>query len=177
VGTVTASMTGDDAVFFRIDGVETLAEVSFPPQVRTMPSGELGADTASGSATLTIQQDGSANFQGHAHDSGFFGGQYLVAMWFTDVLDDQGRTIMFVREHDIAGTIGGGDSRDDDWSIDGPSDPAMKKYVSDHCDMFKSSNYNSNMIFNSDAGIDIFTIFVGTLAEIGIAGIVVYLLG
>ena len=160
-----------------VKGSLVLAEVSFPPQVRTMPSGELGADTASGFATLTIQQDGSVNFQGHAHDSGFFGGQYLVGMWFTDVLDDQGRTIMFVREHDIAGTIGGGDSRDDDWSINGPSDPAMKKYISDHWDMFKSSNYSSSMIFNSDADIDVFTIFVGTLAEIGIAGIVVYLLG
>jgi hypothetical protein len=52
----------------------------------------------------------------------------------------------------------------------------LKKYISDHWDLFKSSNYNSNMIFNSDAGIDIFTIFVGTLAEVGIAGIVVYLL-
>jgi hypothetical protein len=33
------------------------------------------------------------------------------------------------------------------------------------------------MTFDSDAGADIFAIFLGTLAEIGIAGIVVYLLG
>jgi hypothetical protein len=82
-----------------VRGSLVLAEVSLPPQVRAIPSGELGADTISGFATLTIQQDGFVNFQGHAHDSGFFGGQYVAAMWFTDVQDDQGRTIMFVREH------------------------------------------------------------------------------
>ena len=148
-----------------------------PPQMRTIPSGELGADTMSGFATLTIQQDGFVNFHGHTHDSGFFGGQYLVAMWFTDVQDDQGRTIMFVREHDIVGTIGGGDSRDDDWSIDGLSDPAMKSYITDHWDRSASSNWDRSMIFNSDAGIDIFAILVGTLAEVGIAPVVVYLQG
>ena len=154
-----------------------LAEVSLPPKARTVPSGNLGADTTSGFATLLIQQDGFVNFRGHAHDSGFFGGEYLVAMWFTDVLDDQGRTVTFVRQHDIAGTIGGGDSRDDDWDINGPSDPAMKQFISDHWDAFESSNFRWNVLFDSDAGTDIFAIFLGTLAEIGIAGVVVYLLG
>jgi hypothetical protein len=107
--------------------------------VRTISSGDLGSGTAGGSATLTIRQDGSVNFQGHVHDSGFFGGHYLVSIYLEDVLDDQGRTIVFLREHDIAGTIGGGDSRDDDWSIDGPADPAMKQYITNHWDLFQST--------------------------------------
>jgi hypothetical protein len=161
----------------QVTGSLVLSEVAFPPREKAMPSGDLGADTVSGSATLTIRQDGSVNFQGHAHDSGFFGGQYLVAMWLKDVLDDQGRTIIFIRQHDIGGTIGGGDGRDDDWNMDGPGDPVMQQFLFDHWDLVHDSGWDSNMTFDSDAGADIFAIFLGTLAEIGIAGIVVYLLG
>ena len=128
-------------------------------------------------ATLLIQQDGFVNFRGHAHDSGFFGGEYLVAVWFPGVLDAQGRTITFTRVHDIAGTIGGGDSRDDDWDLDGPSDPAMKQFISDHWDAFATSEVRWNMLFDSYAQTDLSVVLFGLFAEIGITAVVVSLLG
>lgn len=159
-----------------VEGSLVMSEVSLPMQVLTVPSGDLSDDTVSGSATLVIQQDGSVNFQGHVHDSGFFGGNYLVAILFPSVLDDQGRTVTFARSNNIAGTIGGGDSRDDDWDISGPSDPAMKQFIIDHFNNFEGDSPEASLLFDSDLQVDLFAIFAGTLAEIGIAEIVVVLL-
>src|SRR5690242_6276482 len=117
--TIAWQIPADDFHPEEVRGSLVLSEVSLPIQVLTVPSGDLSDDTVSGSATLVIQQDGSVNFRGHVHDSGFFGGNYLVAILFPDVLDDQGRAVTFAHSDNIAGTIGGGDSRDDDWDVSG----------------------------------------------------------
>jgi hypothetical protein len=116
------------------------------------------------------------NFQGHAHDSGFFGGEYLVSAWFPEIVDDQGRTVTFVRHNNIAGTIGGGDSRDDDWNLSGPSDPAMKQFIIDNFKEFERGTVNWDMLFDSDADTDIFVFFDLLLEGFGITEIVIVLL-
>jgi hypothetical protein len=174
--TIAWQIPADDFHPEEVKGSLVLSEVSLPMKVRTMPSGPLGSDTTSGFATLTIRQDGFVNFQGHAHDSGFFGGEYLVSAWFPEIVDDQGRTVTFVRHNNIAGTIGGGDSRDDDWNLSGPSDPAMKQFIIDNFKEFERGTVNWDMLFDSDADTDIFVFFDLLLEGFGITEIVIVLL-
>jgi hypothetical protein len=174
--TIAWQIPADDFHPEEVEGSLVLSEVSLPMQVLTVPTGDLSDDTASGFATLVIQQDGIVNFRGHVHDSGFFGGNYLVAVWFPSVIDDQGRTVTFAHANNIAGTIGGGDSRDDDWDISGPNDPAMKQFIIDHFNNFSGDSPGASLSFESDLQVDIFAILAGTLAEIGIAEIVIVLL-
>jgi hypothetical protein len=174
--TIAWQIPADDFHPEEVKGSLVLSEVSLPMRVLTVPSGPLDVDTISGFATLTIRQDGSVNFQGHAHDSGFFGGDYLVAVWFPSVEDDQGRTVTFTRHNNIAGTIGGGDSRDDDWDLNGPTDPAMKQFIADRFDDFVSDSPGWNILFDSDASTDIVALLGLLLEGFAITAIVIVLL-
>jgi hypothetical protein len=171
--TIAWQIPADDFHPEEVKGSLVLSEVSLPMRVVTQPSGNLDADTCSGFATLTIRQDGSANFQGHVHDSGFFGAEYLLAAWYPDIVDDQGRTVTFVRHNNIAGTIGGGNSRDDDWDLNGPSDPAMKQLIIDNFDELARDRPGWNLLFDSNVDIDLFALFVAFLEGIAITEIVV----
>jgi hypothetical protein len=99
-----------------------------------------------------------------------------VSVWFPGVEDDQGRTVTFQRSNNIAGTIGGGDSRDDDWDLNGPADPAMKQFIIDNFGSFELYAPDWNMLFDSDADVDIFALFDLLLEGFGIGEIVVVLL-
>jgi hypothetical protein len=171
--TIAWQIPADDFHPEELKGSLVLSEVSLPMKVITVPTGDLSSDTASGFATLTIQQDGSVNFQGHVHDSGFFGGDYILAMWFPSVSDDQGNIITFRRSGNIAGTTGGGDSRDDDWNLSGPSDPAMRELLISHFDDLLADSPDADLLFESDADVDIFALFDLLLEGFGIGSIVV----
>src|SRR5690242_2765304 len=172
--TIAWLVPADDFHPEELRGSFVLSEVSLPMRVVTVPSGELSDGTVSGSATLVIQQDGFVNYQGHVHNDGLLGGNYLMAIWFPDARDDQGNTVTFIYENRIAGTLGGGDSRDGDWDVSGPSDPALKQLIIDTFGQFDSSP-EANLQFESDLRIDLETLFLGTLADLGIAAIIVYL--
>ena len=53
----------------------------------------------------------------------------------------------------------------------------MKNYLACHWDLVQTTGWNWNMVFDHDAGTDLFAIFLGTLADIGIAAAVIYLFG
>lgn len=173
--TVAWSVPPDDFHPEELKGSLVLSEVALPLRSRTVSSGELGSGVASGSATLLVQQDGSANFQGHVHNSGPLGETYVFAMAFTYIQDDQGRTPVFVHQGDLAGTLGGGGTRSDDWDITGPSDPALAQFIRDNWGDFEITGVVSSLDFNPDLFEAIEKIVAGMFAAAGVAEVVVLL--
>jgi hypothetical protein len=175
--TVAYSVPPDDFHPEEVKGSLVVSEVTLPPRWRRVPSGELGPGTATGSATILVQQDGLTNFQGHVHDSGFFGESYVFAMAFLDVLDAQGHTVVFAHQGDLAGTLGGGSTRSDDWNISGPDDATQMAFIRDNWDAFMSSRVESRMQVTTDPGGVIEAVVAALFAGLGITVFVLALTG
>jgi hypothetical protein len=96
-------------------------------------------------------------------------------MAFAYIQDDQGRTPVFVHQGDLAGTLGGGDTRSDDWDITGPSDPALAQFIRDNWDDFEITGVVSSLDFDPDLAEAIEKIVAGMFAAAGVAEVVVLL--
>jgi hypothetical protein len=153
-----------------VRGSLVLSEVALPPRWRQV-SADLGPSNSSGNATILIQQDGLVSFQGHVHDSGPFGVTYVFAMAFLDVHDADGNMVVFVHTGKMSGTLGGGDTRSDDWNDSGPNDPAMVAFISDHWDEFAASRVQSRMEVDTDPE-QILEVIVAGLFAVGIVAVI-----
>jgi len=85
------------------------------------PSFTFSGVPVGGWANLTIFSDGSYNFSGHFHDSGFFG--YNDSLVWA-VQDSNGTVYTFTHSGSVGGTINLFSSRNDDWDNFG-SNPAL----------------------------------------------------
>jgi len=175
--TVGWSVPADDFHPEEVSGSLTVCNATFPPQWRRVSSGNLGPGTATGSATIFVQQDGLVNFSGHAHDSGLFGENYVFAMAFLDVVDASGKTLAFARTGQLSGTLGGGDTRSDDWNIAGPDDPAQAALIRDNWEAVMSSRVESRMEVTTDP-VEVIEVVVAALfAALGLTFVVLVLTG
>lgn len=83
-------------------------------------SGLLGPSTTTGNAQVGITIDGFVSFKGHIHESGFLGHDYVFTMSVFNLLDENGKLVVFQNKGSITGTDQPiGSHRDDNWQQDG----------------------------------------------------------
>jgi hypothetical protein len=109
-----------------------------PPAIVIFNSPEQGPSTVSGSAQLGLQSDGCASFFSHVRESGAIGHNYFFSIALLDVVDAQGKMLVFVHEGTVHGILPG--DRDDDKQTDG-----FNPFIADQWNNVKNSGFEAHL--------------------------------
>lgn len=133
-----------------------------PPDTVTFNSEVLGPSTVTASAEVGLQSDGKASFRGRIHESGLVGHNYLFAVALLDVVDSQGKTLVFAHQGNVKGQLDIGSS-DDEWQVDG-----QNLLISDKWNIAKNSRFEFRLDVSTDPFQAIETATLGLFIAVGV---------
>lgn len=152
------------------------SEVTLPPRwIRRDIPHDLSALSATGRASVLLQQDGLGSFRGHVHNSGLVGLNFLFAAAFLDVTDAAGNVLTFVHTGEVDGTVViGSPQRDADWQDDGPDDPAIRQLARSRWDAVQRSRVEYRLHASVEALPVLETVLLTLFAGVAAGGFAVF---
>jgi hypothetical protein len=131
----------------------------FDPLVVSAPIVSGGLAALGGSVSVTVNLDGSARWQGHAHDSGADGYDFGISAFLRP---PAGTAVAFAHTGHVGGTFTSG-SRDHNWDDRSPPQVAIKDTLSG----LSNGKFETNLQYTSNIG-SVAESVLGLIAKSGI---------